>query len=84
MKKIINGKMYNTDTAKELAGWSSPGGRGDFSHYEETLYQKRTGEFLLHYTTFCQMIQSLFPGSISWVVFTAFFLCFIGFSLAKI
>ena len=47
MKKIINGKMYNTDTAKELAGWSSPGGWGDFSHYEETLYQKRTGEFFL-------------------------------------
>lgn len=48
MKKIINGKMYNTDTAKELAGWSSPGGRGDHSHYEETLYQKRTGEFFLY------------------------------------
>lgn len=48
MKKIINGKMYNTDTAKELAGWPSPGGWGDFSHYEETLYQKRTGEFFLY------------------------------------
>lgn len=48
MKKIIDGKVYNTDTAKELASWSSPGGCRDFSHYEETLYQKRTGEFFLY------------------------------------
>lgn len=47
MKKIINGRQYNTDTATKLGGWSSPGSYSDFNHYEETLYQKRTGEFFL-------------------------------------
>lgn len=48
MKKIINGKMYNTETAKELGSWANSGGWRDFSHMEETLYQKRTGEFFLY------------------------------------
>ena len=47
MKKIINGKMYNTETATEICFYSNCGGWGDFSHYEETLYRKRTGEFFL-------------------------------------
>ncbi len=47
MKKIINGKKYDTDTAKFLgyAGYSHP---GDFSFWLERLYQKKTGEFFLH------------------------------------
>jgi hypothetical protein len=47
MKKIVNGKRYDTDTAKLLgsAGYSHP---GDFSFWQETLYQKKTGEFFLH------------------------------------
>mgnify|MGYP001198088724 CR=1 FL=1 len=47
MKRIINGKKYDTDTAKNLgsAGYSHP---GDFSFWQETLYQKKTGEFFLH------------------------------------
>ena len=48
MKKVINGKMYNTDTASELAMHSSPGSWRDFSHWEETLYRKKTGEFFLY------------------------------------
>lgn len=48
MKKIINGKVYDTDTAKELAEWSNGLGPGDFSHVVEWLYQKRTGEFFLY------------------------------------
>lgn len=47
MKKIINGKMYNTDTAQELGFNSNSGDWRDFSHYCETLYRKRTGEFFL-------------------------------------
>ena len=47
MKKIINGKVYDTDKAKELGTYSNAGGWNDFNHYEETLYQKRTGEFFL-------------------------------------
>ena len=47
MKKIINGKMYNTETAKEL-GYDSYSNSRDFNYWCETLYQKRTGEFFLH------------------------------------
>ena len=45
MKKIINGKLYDTDTAKEMGCWGN--GRYDFSSCSETLYRKRTGEFFL-------------------------------------
>lgn len=45
MKKIINGKKYDTDTAKCLLTWSN--GRTGFSYCSETLYQKKTGEFFL-------------------------------------
>lgn len=48
MKKIISGKLYDTDTAKEVASWSDGLSFRDFTHIEETLYQKRTGEFFLH------------------------------------
>ena len=48
MKKIINNRVYDTDTAQELGSWSNDGSWRDFSHTEETLYRKRTGEFFLH------------------------------------
>lgn len=48
MKKIINGKRYDTDTAKELGWTSSAVGRNDFHFWKEVLYQKRTGEFFLY------------------------------------
>ena len=48
MKKIINGKLYDTDTAKCVGAWSNNRSRRDFSSCDETLYRKRTGEFFLH------------------------------------
>jgi len=47
MKKIIKGRLYDTETAKELGsdGYSN---RRDFHYWEETLYQKRTGEFFVY------------------------------------
>lgn len=48
MKKIINGKVYDTDTAKELGSWANGGTWRDFSHMEERLYRKKTGEFFLY------------------------------------
>ena len=48
MRKIINGKMYSTDTAREVASWSDGLSIRDFKHIEEVLYQKRTGEFFIH------------------------------------
>lgn len=47
MKKIINGRRYDTETAKEL-GYDSYSNATDFHFWEETLYRKNTGEFFLH------------------------------------
>lgn len=47
MKKIINNKRYDTETAEYLAN-ASYGNYGDFSHWEEDLYRKRTGEYFLY------------------------------------
>jgi hypothetical protein len=47
MKKIINGKVYDTLTAQELGSWASPGTWDDLAHVEERLYRKKTGEFFL-------------------------------------
>ena len=47
MKKIINGKRYDTDTAT-LIGSAGYGYPGDFDYWEENLYCKKTGEFFIH------------------------------------
>lgn len=47
MKKIIDNRRYDTDTAKEI-GCDGYSNRSDFGFWEEILYQKRTGEFFLH------------------------------------
>lgn len=48
MKKIINGKSYDTDKATQVGIWSNDRSPRDFSHCSETLYRKRTGEYFLH------------------------------------
>lgn len=48
MKKIINGKLYDTDTAREIASNDHGDGPRDFHYYAEALYKKRTGEYFLH------------------------------------
>lgn len=48
MKKVINGKVYDTAKAERLAGWSNGCSSSDFGYCEETLYRKRTGEMFLH------------------------------------
>ena len=50
MKKISYGRMYNTETAKEVAKLTSNGiySRSDFRWKEETLYLKKTGEFFIY------------------------------------
>ena len=48
MKKIIEGRLYNTDTAKELGVWASTWDYRDFNYVAEKLYQKRTGEYFLY------------------------------------
>lgn len=47
MKKLINKKTYNTETAEEL-GRKVSGEFGDPAGYEEVLYKTAKGEFFLY------------------------------------
>lgn len=47
MKKIINGKRYDTETA-QFCGSRDYRYPGDLDYVHEALYQKRTGEFFLY------------------------------------
>lgn len=46
MKKIINGKKYDTETAQAMGSYDI-NATTSFEYVEETLYRKRTGEFFL-------------------------------------
>lgn len=46
MKKVINGKKYDTDTAYEVGSYYQ-GNYGDFFSFCEILYRKKTKEFFL-------------------------------------
>nr|WP_072537090.1 hypothetical protein [Anaerococcus mediterraneensis] len=50
MKRIINGKRYDTDTAQFIKTYSSDLSISDFRYYDESLYLKKTGEFFLYAT----------------------------------
>ena len=48
MKKVKNGKLYDTDTAKAVGSYEPSPYKSDFNWFCETLYQKRSGEFFIH------------------------------------
>lgn len=48
MKKIINKKLYNTETAERVGTWDNNYPCNDFHFMSEELYQKKTGEFFLY------------------------------------
>jgi hypothetical protein len=48
MKKIINNKLYDTETAKLLGTWDNNILPTDFGYIEEALYKKRSGTYFLH------------------------------------
>lgn len=48
MKKIMDGKRYDTETAELCAEWENSFGYTDFNWCRERLYQKKTGEFFLY------------------------------------
>lgn len=48
MKRIINGRSYDTNTATKLAEWSSGEFVNDLHYSAETLYKKKTGEFFIY------------------------------------
>jgi len=48
MRKVIKGKLYDTEKATPIVSWSNGYYSNDFHHVSETLYRKRTGEYFLH------------------------------------
>ena len=48
MKKIINGKLYDTNSAKKLADHDNSLPTNDFAYFSEILYLKKTGEYFLY------------------------------------
>ena len=47
MKKIIDGKSYNTETAECLHSWHSGYYGNDFKSCEESLYKTKKGSYFL-------------------------------------
>lgn len=48
MRRIIDGRTYNTTTSREVGTWSNGKGYNDFSYCEETLYRNTKGAYFLH------------------------------------
>jgi hypothetical protein len=48
MKKIIDGKTYNTETAERLHHTNEGGYPGNYEGFEETLYITKKGTHFLH------------------------------------
>lgn len=48
MKKVIDGALYNTETAREVGRYSNGVSFRDFSHYIEKLYRTKSGKYFLH------------------------------------
>ena len=48
MKKVINGSLYNTETARKLGNWSNNRSCTDFDYCEETLYRTKAGKYFIH------------------------------------
>ena len=48
MRKIINWKKYDTETAEQLASYWNELSTRDFRHMTERLFRKKTGEYFLY------------------------------------
>lgn len=47
MKRVINGKMYNTDTAEEVAAWDNGIYGRDFRTCEKRLFLTKKGQYFV-------------------------------------
>lgn len=47
MRKIVNGRLYDTDTAEKISSYEY-GNPGDFTRVFEELYRKKNGEFFIY------------------------------------
>lgn len=52
MKKVKNGKMYNTETATKICGWYNGLNCNDFNYMRVTLYRKKNTELFATILTY--------------------------------
>ena len=50
MKKAIDGKVYNTETAELIYSWDNGRGRNDFRSREKDLYRTKKGKYFIHHS----------------------------------
>lgn len=48
MYKVINGKRYDTETARKLGEWDNGTSPDNFKWISETIYKTKSGNFFLH------------------------------------
>ena len=48
MNKIINGKRYDTETARQLGEYENMAEQRNFGHWSQTLYRTRSGNYFLY------------------------------------
>jgi len=48
MKKVIDGKLYNTETALKIEEYWNGYGYSDFNNCTEALYKTQKGKYFLH------------------------------------
>ncbi len=47
MKRIINGKRYDTESAEIIASWSNGYNPGDFNYCDEDLHKTKKGAYFI-------------------------------------
>jgi len=65
MKKVIDGALYNTDTANELGSWNNHQ-YGSFGYCEETLYRTKSGKYFIYGTGGARSKYSQSCGNNMW------------------
>jgi hypothetical protein len=48
MRKVINGRTYNTETSKRIGAWDNGHYTNDFEYCSEDLYRNTKGAYFLH------------------------------------
>ena len=49
MKKVIDGKMYNTETAELVHEWTNRRSTRDFKHRSKDLYKTKKGNWFIYH-----------------------------------
>lgn len=67
MKKIIDGKRYDTDTADCVYGWDNDRYGNDFRYRSKSLYRTKNGAWFIHHTggAMTDMAVSIGSGSMT-------------------